>query len=154
MAYVENGTYSLFSVKAPIIPNYVPFDSAIEIGAKDMVCKKCFNGFQISYLFDKFKHEVCDVCYYDNKDEFPLVTKTAAKTKYVLRDADFERDTPLMFIVRTNPHNPRWGEMKLFLECQVCWFFMYGSPIGADNSGKLYSSFDRNLCYESSLYYR
>ena len=83
------------------------------------MCSKCGQGFQLSYLFDKFSYPVCDSCYYDNRDDYPLVTKTAAKSKYVLRDGDFERDTPLRFIVRANPHNPRWGEMKLYLEQQV-----------------------------------
>lgn len=30
-----------------------------------------------------------------------------------------ERTPPLKFIVRKNPHNPRWGDMKLYLRLQV-----------------------------------
>lgn len=39
---------------------------------------------------------------------------------YLLKDCDLEkRDPPLKFIVKKNPHNVRWGSMKLYLELQV-----------------------------------
>lgn len=53
-------------------------------------------------------------------DTFNLVTKTEAKSKYLLQDCDIDkRGPPLKFITRKNPHNSRWGDMKLYLELQV-----------------------------------
>jgi hypothetical protein len=42
----------------------------------------------------------------------------ATKKKFYNRHLD-ERSPPLKFIVRKNPHNPRWGDMKLYLRLQV-----------------------------------
>lgn len=37
-----------------------------------------------------------------------------------MKDCDIDkREPPLKFIVRKNPHNMRWGEMKLYLHLQV-----------------------------------
>lgn len=56
----------------------------------------------------------------ESEEKYELITKTDAKNKYLLKDEDFDvREPPLKFILRKNPHNPRWGEMKLFLELQV-----------------------------------
>src|SRR6218665_503910 len=56
----------------------------------------------------------------DMDDKHRLITKTDAKDKYLLKDVDLERREPtLKFILKKNPHNTRWGEMKLFLESQV-----------------------------------
>lgn len=55
------------------------------------------------------------------EDKFPLITKSDAKKKYLLKDADFDmREPALKFILKKNPHNQRWGDMKLYLESQVC----------------------------------
>ena len=54
-----------------------------------------------------------------------LITKTDAKKEFLLKDSDFEKGqrdkpfVPLKFVLRKNPHNPRWGDMKLFLRSQV-----------------------------------
>ena len=58
----------------------------------------------------------------DGKHE--LITKTDAKSTFLLKDGDLERPRGekrpgLGFIVRKNPHNPRWGDMKLYLRSQV-----------------------------------
>ena len=34
-------------------------------------------------------------------------------------DLERRRERPLGFILRKNPHNPRWGDMKLYLRSQV-----------------------------------
>ena len=74
-----------------------------------------------SYLFRTFDHEVCDKCKNTEKDgKHELITKSDAKATFLLKDADFDRrEPPLKFIIRKNPHNPRWGEMKLYLRLQV-----------------------------------
>ncbi|XP_067013655.1 DNA repair protein complementing XP-A cells homolog [Anabrus simplex] len=82
-------------------------------------CLECQEQFVDSYLFQTFDHPVCDSCR-DPEDKHSLITKTDAKNEYLLKDCDLEkREPPLKFIVRKNPHNARWGDMKLYLHLQV-----------------------------------
>ncbi|XP_052796367.1 DNA repair protein complementing XP-A cells homolog [Mya arenaria] len=84
-----------------------------------LLCSSCGKDFMDSYFLTKFDESVCDVCR-QNEDKFPIITRTEAKKKYLLKDVDFDRREPeLKFILRKNPHNQRWGDMKLYLECQV-----------------------------------
>ncbi|XP_030748427.1 DNA repair protein complementing XP-A cells homolog [Sitophilus oryzae] len=81
-------------------------------------CESCSQPFIKSWLFDKFGHKCCDRCKED--DEYKLITKTEAKTVYLLQDCDLDkRDPPLKFVKQKNPHNARWGDMKLYLRLQV-----------------------------------
>lgn len=58
--------------------------------------------------------------------EHKLITRTEAKTQYMLKDCDFDmRKPPLRFISKKNPHNPRYGDMKLYLKAQVCFTIEY-----------------------------
>lgn len=53
-------------------------------------------------------------------EEHALITKTDAFNTYLLKAVDLEkRKPPLQFITKKNPHNVRWGEMKLYLKAQV-----------------------------------
>ena len=55
----------------------------------------------------------------DNAEEFELITRTDAKKEFLLKDCDFDfREPALKYIVKKNPHNKRWGEMKLYLKFQ------------------------------------
>ncbi|KAF7415128.1 hypothetical protein HZH68_003617 [Vespula germanica] len=82
-------------------------------------CNDCNKEFKDSYLLQTFDLEVCDACR-DSKDKHSLITKSEAKQEYLLRDYDFDKREPaLKYIVRKNPHNPRWGEMKLYLHLQI-----------------------------------
>lgn len=88
--------------------------------SKDLLCEDCGQMFVESYLHEHFKKKVCNKCRENHEDKYNLITKTDAKNKYLLKDADFDKREPaLKFIVRKNPHNPRWGDMKLYLESQV-----------------------------------
>lgn len=55
--------------------------------------------------------------------EHELITKTTAKTTFLLKDFDLdecEHGASLKFITRKNPHNSRGGgDMKLYLRLQV-----------------------------------
>lgn len=83
-------------------------------------CLDCGEDLADSYLFRTFDHEVCDKCRNTEKDgKHELITKTDAKNEFLLKDFHFEQDPPLKFILRKNPHNPRWGDMKLYLRLQV-----------------------------------
>ncbi|RMC22432.1 hypothetical protein DUI87_00746 [Hirundo rustica rustica] len=53
-------------------------------------------------------------------DKHKLITRTEAKEEYLLKDCDLDKREPVLrFIVKKNPHNSRWGEMKLYLKLQV-----------------------------------
>ncbi|XP_056002612.1 DNA repair protein complementing XP-A cells homolog [Ostrea edulis] len=94
-----------------------PLGPVIECDA--LVCEDCGKEFLDSWLLTTYNVNVCDVCKEDT-DKHLLVTKTEAKDRYLLKDSDLEiRDPPLKFIIRKNPRNPRWGDMKLYYEPQV-----------------------------------
>jgi len=87
-------------------------------------CQDCDKEFAESWLLKTFEHPVCDDCKNTDKDgPHELITKTDAKKEFLLKDTDFEKgergETDLNFILRKNPHNARWGDMKLFLRLQV-----------------------------------
>lgn len=85
----------------------------------NLFCEDCGREFMDSYLNTHFDVHVCDNCR-QNEDKHNLITKTTAKTKYSIQDCDFDKREPaLKFVVRKNPHNSRWGDMKLYYEKQV-----------------------------------
>jgi len=56
----------------------------------------------------------------DRNEKHKLITKSDAKTKYQLKDVDLDKREPLLrYFIKKNPHNEKWGEMKLYLESQV-----------------------------------
>lgn len=82
-------------------------------------CLECNEQFIESYLLKHFDYSVCDKCR-DPEEKHSLITRTEAKNEYLLKDCDFDkREPPLKCIVRKNPHNVRWGEMKLYLHLLV-----------------------------------
>ncbi|CAG5928868.1 DNA repair protein complementing XP-A cells [Menidia menidia] len=84
-----------------------------------LLCDECQKPFMDSFLSNSFDLSVCDKCR-DNEEKHKLITRTEAKNQYLLKDCDFDkREPPLRFILRKNPHNPRWGDMKLYLKLQV-----------------------------------
>lgn len=94
-------------------------DEAIAIPVTYEECLECGDSFADSYLFNNFEYSVCDKCR-DPDDKHSLITRTEAKAEYLLKDCDFDRREPaLKYISRKNPHNVRWGEMKLYLHSQV-----------------------------------
>ena len=59
-------------------------------------------------------------CFRDHEEKHRLITKSDAKSAYLLKDMDLDkREPPLKFISKKNPHHQSWGEMKLYLEIQV-----------------------------------
>ena len=64
---------------------------------------------------------VCDNCRRKNDNgKYTLVTKTEAKQEYLLLDTDLDvQFEGLRCIEKKNPHNERWGIMKLYLRYQV-----------------------------------
>ncbi|OXB81756.1 UNVERIFIED_CONTAM: hypothetical protein H355_010317 [Colinus virginianus] len=84
-----------------------------------LVCGDCGKEFMDSYLMQHFDWATCDNCR-DAEDKHKLITRTEAKEEYLLKDCDLDKREPVLrFIVKKNPHNPRWGDMKLYLKLQV-----------------------------------
>ncbi|XP_051762832.1 DNA repair protein complementing XP-A cells [Ctenopharyngodon idella] len=84
-----------------------------------LMCDECLKPFMDSYLSNSFDLSVCDKCR-DNEVKHKLISRTEAKQAFLLKDCDLDKREPsLRFILRKNPHNPRWGDMKLYLKTQV-----------------------------------
>lgn len=84
-----------------------------------LICDDCSKPFMDSYLSNSFDLSVCDRCR-DNEAKHKLISRTEAKKEYLLKDCDLDQREPtLRFVLRKNPHNPRWGDMKLYLKLQV-----------------------------------
>ncbi|XP_046662465.1 DNA repair protein complementing XP-A cells homolog [Homalodisca vitripennis] len=82
-------------------------------------CEECKQKFGDSFLLKSFDYNVCDGCR-DNEEKHCLITRTDAKNEFLLKDCDLDKREPILkFIVRKNPHNVRWGEMKLYLRKQI-----------------------------------
>lgn len=96
----------LIQAEAPIIEEDRP------------ICENCKKPFACSWLYDKFEQKCCDSC--KDPEIHKLIPKTEAKESYLLKDCDLDkREPPLKFITQKNPHNVRWGDMKLYLLIQV-----------------------------------
>lgn len=81
-------------------------------------CEECHNDFLRSYLYKNFSVNVCDDCR-EPKGVHELITRTDAKTKYLLKDCDLDlRKPPLRYILKKNPYQSR-GDMRLYLKFQV-----------------------------------
>lgn len=82
-------------------------------------CEECSQSFATSYLFDSFSHPVCDACR-DDADAHALVTRTEAKSLYLLKDCDLDLRSPALRCVRRrNPHGARRADMRLYLRPQL-----------------------------------
>lgn len=56
----------------------------------------------------------------DPKDKHTLITRTDAKTNYILKDCDLDRrEPPLRYISKRNPNQKFSNDMKLYLQVQV-----------------------------------
>ncbi|XP_071263414.1 DNA repair protein complementing XP-A cells [Salvelinus alpinus] len=89
------------------------------IEADYLLCDDCDKPFMDSYLSNGFDLAVCDNCR-DNEVKHKLISRTEAKQLYLLKDCDLDQREPVLrFVLRKNPHNPHWGDMKLYLKLQV-----------------------------------
>jgi len=83
------------------------------LDGNDWVCKLCGKRNTDSYYFQQFSEKVCNLC--KEKQKELLITKTDAKQNFCLKDCDIDmREPALKFILKKNPHNDRWGDMKLY----------------------------------------
>lgn len=83
------------------------------------LCDQCNRTFDDSFLRKHFDVDVCDRCR-DPKGLHTMITKSTAKDRYLVNDVDLDvREPKLRFILKRNPHNSIWGDMRLYLEAQV-----------------------------------
>ncbi|XP_018670863.2 DNA repair protein complementing XP-A cells homolog [Ciona intestinalis] len=83
------------------------------------ICMECDKPFLDSYLLSTYDHPVCDKCK-DTEDKHSVITKSEAKETYLLSEVDLMKREPILkCVVRRNPRNNRWGDMKLYLKLQV-----------------------------------
>ncbi|CAG4962553.1 unnamed protein product [Parnassius apollo] len=81
-------------------------------------CLECDRLFPQSYLFDTFDYSVCDEC--RDEEAHALVTRTEAKSEFLLQDCDLDsREPALRCVRRRNPHRARFAEMRLYVRAQV-----------------------------------
>uniref|UniRef100_A0A673G458 Xeroderma pigmentosum, complementation group A n=1 Tax=Sinocyclocheilus rhinocerous TaxID=307959 RepID=A0A673G458_9TELE len=71
--------------------------------------EECLKPFMDSYLSNSFDLSVCDKCRYGIYIYLCFIRVIITTVNVKL----------LRFILRKNPHNPRWGDMKLYLKTQV-----------------------------------
>lgn len=82
-------------------------------------CSICKKPLLDSFLWERFNYPVCDFCR-DDKGAHRLIARTEAKETYMLKDCDLDIRKPVLrYISKKNPHNPRYGEMKLYLKAQL-----------------------------------
>ncbi|XP_054163509.1 DNA repair protein complementing XP-A cells homolog [Oppia nitens] len=82
-------------------------------------CIDCHQDFNKSFLMKHFSLKTCDLCR-DLKDKHSLITRTEAKSEYLLKDCDLDKREPsLRFIAKKNPHEFAKGDMKLYLRSQI-----------------------------------
>ncbi|XP_047000024.1 DNA repair protein complementing XP-A cells [Schistocerca americana] len=120
--YIDTGGGFLLEEKAAE-ENAKPVELKENVGPVQIpyrpTCEECSNIFDDSFLYQSFEYPVCDGCR-DRDDKHSLITRTDAKNEYLLKDCDLDmREPPLKFIMRKNPHNMRWGTMKLYLRLQI-----------------------------------
>lgn len=110
-----NGNDAASSTETPA----AAIDDAMPLPPTYEKCVECDDSFTDSWLMTNFAYSACDKCR-DSDDRHSLITRTEAKNEYLLKDCDLDRrEPPLKYIERQNPHNVRWGTMKLYLHLLV-----------------------------------
>uniref|UniRef100_A0AC35TZA3 XPA_C domain-containing protein n=1 Tax=Rhabditophanes sp. KR3021 TaxID=114890 RepID=A0AC35TZA3_9BILA len=103
-------------------------------------CDRCNNKMEESTLWSDYGFGICDGCREEHRGDYKLITKTDAKLVYLLKDEDLEyRQPALRYLLKKNPHNPRYGDMALYLEKQVeeRSLSIYGDQGGLDLARKI-----------------
>ncbi|XP_055628963.1 DNA repair protein complementing XP-A cells homolog [Toxorhynchites rutilus septentrionalis] len=125
--YIDSGGGFLIEQRTCVDPSKeeIPIDEKeVEIDSVPLPiefddCVECGDKFADSYLLNTFEYKACDACR-DSDGKHSLITRTEAKQEYLLKDCDLDKREPILkYISRKNPHNVRWGEMKLYLHLQI-----------------------------------
>ena len=85
----------------------------------DLGCEVCGSSTAIdAEFYENFRVVVCFSCK-DTDNIYTIITKTQARSEFLLTDEELADFALLPSISRKNPHNPRWADMKLYLKKQV-----------------------------------
>ncbi|CAH0724440.1 unnamed protein product, partial [Brenthis ino] len=127
---LDSGGGFLLEEEPEVVPKVCAVPAPIVHPSEQPICLECDQPFPQSYLFDTFDYSVCDACR-DDEDAHSLITRTEAKSEYLLKDCDLDlRPPPLRCVRRRNPHRARFAEMRLYLRAQVAAraLAVWGSP--------------------------
>ncbi|KAI6205200.1 hypothetical protein M3Y94_00765700 [Aphelenchoides besseyi] len=95
-------------------------DREAQIGKRPDDCVDCERPLIESFLWDSYNHPVCNDCRKNDNTKYKMISRTNAKKDYVLKDEDLDIRRPILrYISKKNPNNPRYGDMKLYLELQI-----------------------------------
>jgi hypothetical protein len=83
--------------------------------ARSSGCARCGSATYIQALFDAFGERICTSCK-SQTDDFQLVSRSVAKSQYLLPDSSI---APLRTMERPNPSNPKFRPMRLLLLLHV-----------------------------------
>lgn len=114
---IENTTLSQEEGAKQVAENIIDDNEDLPLEYRN--CLECDEAFVDSSLWSTFEYSVCNKCR-DPQDKHSLITRTEAKNDYLLKDCDLDKREPILkFVLKQNPHNPRWGAMKLYLHVQI-----------------------------------
>lgn len=94
-----------------------------------LTCEVCGSSSLIDpEFYENFCVAICFSCK-DSSKIYTIITKTQARSDFLLTDEELADSSVLPSISRKNPHNPRWADMKLYLKKNVLDFAIkkYGS---------------------------
>nr|SVE81095.1 EOG090X0KP6 [Daphnia magna] len=124
-------------------------------------CDECEQPLHDSLLYRSFSHPVCDPCKDANDDKYSLITRTDARQEYLLKDCDLDLREPILrYILRKNPLNPNWGDMKLYLRLQASLYHLNlrmavrSSVYKKQTAGHQHVFGEEKFDAERDLYYR
>lgn len=111
----DEGTNSPFPLrKAPEEPVYFP-DLSMDH------CSKCSSLEIDPILQNDFNVLICYKCKKDPQfeDDYSYITKTGAKSEFLLTDEELNDRQRLPHVEKSNPHMKTWHPMQLFLKLHV-----------------------------------
>lgn len=92
-------------------------------GPVEGMCEACLQAAAHPRFLETFGVSACFDCQRANKGEggrYQILTKSKAKDEYLLSDRQLDKSQGgLGCLVQPNPHDSRYGDMKLFLRTQV-----------------------------------
>lgn len=100
--------------------SYEPPLSILRKGEKDApTCYDC-GRLELDWQFlEVFKCRVCHLCKDKYPEKYSLLTKTEAKSDYLITDPELKDTSILPHLDKPNPHKAGWNDMQLFLRYQV-----------------------------------
>lgn len=103
----------------PFQPSIHPSSSSSSGPTQQPKCQHCSSPEIDFSLHTQLKCAVCYPCKDKYPERYSLLTKTEVKADYLLTEGECRDEDLLPHIEKPNPHKRHWGNMWLFLRCQV-----------------------------------